>query len=58
MSSRVVQREEPCIVDSIKLWEGMQARIALSKEDWTRSKDCIRKALEIVRGFEVGGKDL
>ena len=33
-------------------WE-MPARIALSKEDWTRSKDCIHKALEIVRVFEV-----
>jgi hypothetical protein len=37
---------------------GNAARIALLKEDWTRSKDCIRKALEIVRGFEVGGQDL
>jgi hypothetical protein len=36
----------------------MQTRTALSKEDWTRSKDCIRKALEILRGFEEGGQDL
>jgi hypothetical protein len=37
----------------------MQARAALLKEDGrVQSKDCIRKALEIVRGFEVGGQDL
>ena len=34
----------------------MQTRTALSKQDWTRSKDCIRKALEIVRGFKVVAK--
>ena len=33
-------------------WE-MQARIALSRQDWMRAKDCIHKALEIVRNFEV-----
>ena len=33
-------------------WE-MQARIALSRQDWTRAKDCIHKALEIVRNFDV-----
>ena len=31
---------------------GMQTRTALSKEDWTRSKDCLRKAFEIVRALK------
>jgi tetratricopeptide (TPR) repeat protein len=33
-------------------WE-MQARIALSRQDWMGAKNCIHKALEIVRNFEV-----
>lgn len=33
-------------------WE-MQARIAIAKEDWSRAEDCVRKALEILRRFEV-----
>ena len=33
-------------------WE-MQARIAIAKEDWSRAEECIRKALEIFRRFEV-----
>ena len=33
-------------------WVGMQTRTALSKEDWTRSKDCLRNAFEIVRALK------
>jgi tetratricopeptide (TPR) repeat protein len=33
-------------------WE-MKARIALSRQDWIGAKNCIHKALEIVRNFEV-----
>jgi len=57
MSSRVVQREEPCIFDSFICGGNAGSRRTLERRR-TRSKDCIRKALEIVRGFEVGGHDL
>jgi len=33
-------------------WE-MQARIAIAKQDWRRAEDCIHKALEILRQFDV-----
>jgi len=31
----------------------MQARIAIAKQDWRRAEDCIHKALEILRHFDV-----
>jgi DNA-binding winged helix-turn-helix (wHTH) protein len=33
-------------------WE-MQARIALFKQDWAHAEDCVHKAVEILRRFEV-----